>query len=124
MVKRWRAGVRSPKKLAERDDRHKRMGDSQEVVEPVKEGAKAACAIFRRFLDRQICGTGSTTWPDRSRRACLPRRNWKQFQKAESCGRCCHLHDTSPNEEDRNTFDLRLKWRSVRTFTPYRAVRR
>ena len=58
-------------KLAERDERHVKMGDSRYVVEPnVKEGKGGLRDLHTLYLDRQICPQRRDSQRTSSGRAC------------------------------------------------------
>jgi len=96
------------KKLAERDERHKRMGDSRYVVEPnVKEGKGGLRDLqtlywIGKYMHRvesaaELVDVGLFT-PD----------EYRSFRRAESflLAVRCHMHELSGRAEDRLTFDL------------------
>ena len=98
-------------KLAERDERHKRMGDSRYVVEPnVKEGKGGLRDLHTlfwigKYVNRvrsvaELVDVGLLTAPE-----------LRQFQKAEDFlwAVRCHLHIITGRAEDRLTFDLQLE---------------
>lgn len=95
-------------KLAERDARHKRMGDSRYVVEPnVKEGKGGlrdlqtlywiGKYIYRVTSARELVDVGLLTDDE-----------FKRFRKAANFlwAVRCHMHDLTNRAEDRLTFDL------------------
>ncbi len=95
-------------KLAERDERHKRMGDSRYVVEPnVKEGKGGlrdlqtlywiGKYIHRAQTAAELVDVGLLT-PD----------EYRSFRRAESflLAVRCHMHEIAGRAEDRLTFDL------------------
>ncbi|MBP6030712.1 MAG: [protein-PII] uridylyltransferase [Sphingobium sp.] len=106
-------GARSfvAEKLAEREQRHKRMGDSRYVVEPnVKEGKGALRDLqtlfwIGKYVNRADNVSGLVD------AGLLTPQELKQFQKAENFlwAVRCHLHDITGREEDRLTFDLQLE---------------
>lgn len=94
-------------KLAERDERHKRMGDSRYVVEPnVKEG-KGGLRDLHPVLDRQV-------HPPRPHRARARRCGAAQCARTAAVRAPgisllavrCHLHILAGRAEDRLTFDF------------------
>src|SRR6478672_4436365 len=98
-------------KLAERDARHVRMGDSRYVVEPnVKEGKgglRDLHALFwiGKYVHRvgsvaELVGKGLLTGPE-----------LRRFQKAENflLAVRCHLHVVTRRAEDRLTFDVQTE---------------
>ena len=95
-------------KLAERDERHKRVGDSRYVVEPnVKEGKGGlrdlqALYWIGKYIHRvrsaaELVDAGLLTEPE-----------YRSFRRAESflLAVRCHLHTLTGRAEDRLTFDL------------------
>ncbi len=95
-------------KLAERDERHKRLGDSRYVVEPnVKEGKGALRDLHTlywigKYLHRvrdpaELVDAGLLTADE-----------YRQFRRAETFFWAvrCHLHTITGRAEDRLTFDL------------------
>ncbi|MET0246175.1 MAG: [protein-PII] uridylyltransferase [Sphingomonas sp.] len=95
-------------KLAERDLRHKKMGDSRYVVEPnVKEGKGGLRDLHALFWigkyaynvrePAELVGAGLLT-----------REEFRQFHRAENFlwAVRCHLHALARRPEDRLTFDL------------------
>ncbi|RXR30972.1 [protein-PII] uridylyltransferase [Sphingobium fluviale] len=115
-------GARSfvAEKLAEREARHKRMGDSRYVVEPnVKEGKGGLRDLqtlfwIGKYVNRvdNIAGLVEA--------GLLSPQELKQFQKAENFlwAVRCHLHSLTGREEDRLTFDLQLEVAKAMNFTP------
>ncbi len=98
-------------KLAERDARHKQMGDSRYVVEPnIKEGKGGLRDLHTlfwigKYVHRvrsvaELVGVGLLT-----------RAELSQFQRAENFlwAVRCHMHELSKRAEDRLTFDLQLE---------------
>ncbi len=95
-------------KLAERDLRHKRMGDTRYVVEPnVKEGKGGLRDLHALFwigkyaYDVQSAAELVDT-------GLFSRAEYSQFHRAENFlwAVRCHLHSVSRRAEDRLTFDL------------------
>ncbi len=95
-------------KLAERDERHKRMGDSRYVVEPnVKEGKGGLRDLHTLYWigkyihkvrsARELVDVGLLTPPE-----------FRSFRRAANFFWAvrCHLHDITGRAEDRLTFDL------------------
>ena len=95
-------------KLAEREERHKRMGDSRYVVEPnVKEGKGGLRDLHTLFWigkyihqvrdSSELVGVGLLT-----------RKEYLAFRRAENFFWAvrCHLHAITRRAEDRLTFDL------------------
>src|SRR3546814_5756535 len=106
-------------KLEERDERHKRMGDSRYVVEPnVKErkgGLRDLHTLFwiGKYVNRvksvaELVDVGLLTESE-----------LRQFQKAEDFlwAVRCHLHMITGRAEDRLTFDLQLETATRMHFT-------
>jgi len=95
-------------KLAERDVRHKRMGDSRYVVEPnVKEGKGGLRDLHTLFWIGKYVYRVRTVG-DLVEAGLLTRRELAQFQRAENWlwAVRCHLHAITGRAEDRLTFDL------------------
>ncbi|MDG2002911.1 MAG: [protein-PII] uridylyltransferase [Novosphingobium sp.] len=95
-------------KLAEREERHKRMGDSRYVVEPnIKEGKGGLRDLHTlywigKYIHRvrsasELVGTGLLT-----------QEEYRAFRKAANFFWAvrCHLHTLTNRAEDRLTFDL------------------
>ncbi|MGE3692146.1 MAG: [protein-PII] uridylyltransferase [Novosphingobium sp.] len=95
-------------KLEERDERHKRLGDSRYLVEPnVKEGKGGlrdlhtlywiGKYIHRVRNARELVGAGLLTQAE-----------YRQFRRADNflLAVRCHLHTLTSRAEDRLTFDL------------------
>ncbi|PEQ11570.1 [protein-PII] uridylyltransferase [Novosphingobium sp. PC22D] len=95
-------------KLAEREERHKRMGDSRYVVEPnVKEGKGSLRDLHTlywigKYIHRvhnasELVGAGLLT-----------QKEYRAFRRAENFFWAvrCHLHTITNRAEDRLTFDL------------------
>ncbi|MCT2399291.1 [protein-PII] uridylyltransferase [Novosphingobium mangrovi (ex Huang et al. 2023)] len=95
-------------KLAEREERHKRMGDSRYVVEPnVKEGKGSLRDLHTLYWigkyihqvrdPSELVGAGLLT-----------RKEYLAFRRAENFFWAvrCHLHTITRRAEDRLTFDL------------------
>ncbi|MPT48883.1 MAG: [protein-PII] uridylyltransferase [Sphingobium sp.] len=98
-------------KLAERDDRHKRMGDSRYVVEPnVKEGKGGLRDLHTLFwIGKYVNRVRSVS--ELVDAGLLTPQELRQFQKAENFlwAVRCHLHYITRRAEDRLTFDLQLE---------------
>lgn len=95
-------------KLAERDERHRKMGDSRYVVEPnVKEGKGGLRDLHTLFWigkyahgvrePAELVGAGLLT-----------KLEYRQFRRAENFlwAVRCHLHNIAGRAEDRLTFDF------------------
>ena len=95
-------------KLAERNDRHKRMGDSRYVVEPnLKEGKGGLRDLHTLFwIGKFAYQTPSV--PELVEQGLLTPVELKQFQKAENFlwAVRCHLHSITNRAEERLTFDV------------------
>ncbi len=95
-------------KMTERDERHKRMGDSRYVVEPnVKDGKGGLRDLHTLYW------IGKYVHRVRSPAALvdvglLTKEEYRRFQKAENFlwSVRCHMHDITNRAEDRLTFDL------------------
>lgn len=95
-------------KLAERDARHKRMGDSRYVVEPnVKEGKGGLRDLHTLFWIGKFIHRVRTV-PELVDAGLLSARELRQFSRAENflLAVRCHLHILSGRAEDRLTFDF------------------
>jgi len=95
-------------KLAERNERHKRLGDSRYVVEPnVKEGKGGLRDLHTLYwIGKYIHKVRS---PDELVEVgLLTAKEYRQFRKAENFFWAvrCHLHNATRRAEDRLTFDL------------------
>ena len=95
-------------KLAERDVRHKRMGDSRYVVEPnVKEGKGGLRDLHALFwIGKYVHRVGSVA--ELVGKGLLSAPELRRFQKAENflLAVRCHLHLVTRRAEDRLTFDV------------------
>lgn len=98
-------------KLAERDERHKRMGDSRYVVEPnVKEGKGGLRDLHTLYwIGKYVNRVRSIA--ELVDAGLLTAAELRQFQKAEDFlwAVRCHLHMITGRGEDRLTFDLQLE---------------
>ncbi|MEJ7926916.1 [protein-PII] uridylyltransferase [Sphingobium sp. AN641] len=106
-------------KLAERDDRHKRMGDSRYVVEPnVKEGKGGLRDLHTLFWIGKYVHQVRTV-AELVDAGLLTALELRQFQKAEDFlwAVRCHLHMITGRAEDRLTFDLQLEIATRMHFT-------
>ncbi len=95
-------------KLAERDERHKRMGDSRYVVEPnVKEGKGGLRDLHTLFWIGKFIHRVRTV-PELVDAGLLSARELRQFSRAENflLAVRCHLHILAGRAEDRLTFDF------------------
>ncbi len=107
-------------KLEERDQRHKRMGDSRYVVEPnVKEGKGGLRDLHTLFwIGKYVNRVKSVA--ELVNVGLLTESELRQFQKAEDFlwAVRCHLHMITGRAEDRLTFDLQLETATRMHFTP------
>ncbi len=98
-------------KLAERDARHRRMGDSRYVVEPnVKEGKGGLRDLQTLFwIGKYVHRT--QTVPELVDKGLMTRDELRRFQKAENflLAVRCHLHIVTRRAEDRLTFDVQAE---------------
>jgi [protein-PII] uridylyltransferase len=95
-------------KLAERDVRHKRMGDSRYVVEPnLKEGKGGLRDLHTLFWIGKYMHRVQTV-AELVDRGLLSKEELRQFQKAENFlwAVRCHLHLLTNRPEERLTFDV------------------
>ncbi len=95
-------------KLAERDARHKRMGDSRYVVEPnLKEGKGGLRDLHTLFWIGKYVHRVQTV-AELVDKGLLTQAELRQFQKAENFlwAVRCHLHSVTGRPEDRLTFDV------------------
>jgi [protein-PII] uridylyltransferase len=95
-------------KLAERDERHRRMGDSRYVVEPnLKEGKGGLRDLHTLFwIGKYMLNVRSV--PELVDAGLLTPAELKQFQRAENFlwAVRCHLHVLTGRAEERLTFDV------------------
>lgn len=95
-------------KLAERDARHKRMGDSRYVVEPnIKEGKGGLRDLQTLYwIGKYVYRVQSTA--DLVGCGLFSVAEYSKFQKAENFMLAvrCHLHQITGRAEDRLTFDV------------------
>jgi len=95
-------------KLAERNERHKRLGDSRYVVEPnVKEGKGGLRDLQTLYWIGKYIHKVKTA-ADLVEVGLFTRAEYRAFRKAESflLAVRCHLHTITNRAEDRLTFDL------------------
>ena len=106
-------------KLEERDERHRRMGDSRYVVEPnVKEGKGGLRDLHTLFwIGKYVNRVRSVA--ELVDVGLLTQAELRQFQKAEDFlwAVRCHLHSITGRAEDRLTFDLQLETATRMHFT-------
>lgn len=95
-------------KMVERDERHKRMGDSRYVVEPnVKDGKGGLRDLHTLYwIGKYIHRVSSTS--DLVGVGLLTAEEYRRFRKAENFlwAVRCHMHIITGRAEDRLTFDL------------------
>ncbi len=95
-------------KLAEREARHRRMGDSRYVVEPnLKEGKGGLRDLHTLFWIGKFAYRVSDV-PDLVDKGLMTPDELRQFQKAENFlwAVRCHLHRIAGRPEERLTFDV------------------
>ena len=95
-------------KLEERDNRHKKMGDSRYVVEPnVKDGKGGLRDLQTLFWIGKYAYNVRSAAELVDVGLLLP-QEYRKFKKAENFlwAVRCHLHDITDRPEDRLTFDL------------------
>ena len=95
-------------KLAERDERHRRMGDSRYVLEPnIKEGKGGLRDLQTLFWIAKYVYRVDTV-AELVKLGVLNQREARLFAKAENFLRTvrCHLHYLAGRAEERLTFDL------------------
>ncbi len=95
-------------KLAERDARHKRMGDTRYVVEPnVKEGKGGLRDLHALFwIGKYAYGVQRAA--QLVERGLFTAQEYRRFHRADDVlwAVRCHLHSVAGRAEDRLTFDL------------------
>lgn len=95
-------------KMAERDERHRRMGDSRYVVEPnVKDGKGGLRDLHTLYwIGKYVHRVTSTA--DLVDVGLLSAEEYRRFRKAENFlwAVRCHMHAITGRAEDRLTFDL------------------
>ena len=95
-------------KMAERDERHKRMGDSRYVVEPnVKDGKGGLRDLHTLYWIGKYIHKVSTA-SDLVHVGLLSVEEYNRFRKAENFlwSVRCHMHNITGRAEERLTFDL------------------
>ena len=95
-------------KLQERNERHKRMGDSRYVVEPnLKEGKGGLRDLHTLFWIGKYAYQVRSV-PELVEKGLLTKEELRQFQKAENFlwSVRCHLHLITGRAEERLTFDI------------------
>lgn len=94
-------------KLNERDERHRRMGDSRYVLEPnIKDGKGGLRDLHTLFWIAKYVYRVDTV-AELVERGVLTQREYRQFAKSENFLRTvrCHLHYLAGRPEERLTFD-------------------
>jgi len=95
-------------KLEERNERHRRMGDSRYVVEPnLKEGKGGLRDLHTLFwIGKYVYQVDSV--PELVEKGLLTKAELRQFQQAENFlwAVRCHLHIVAGRPEERLTFDV------------------
>lgn len=106
-------------KLAERDTRHKRMGDSRYVVEPnIKDGKGGLRDLQTLYwIGKYIYRVRSAV--DLIDSGLFTRAEYRAFRRAEShmLAVRCHMHTITNRAEDRLTFDLQRQIAERMNFT-------
>ena len=95
-------------KLAERDARHKRMGDSRYVVEPnVKDGKGGLRDLQTLYWIGKYLQHARTA-SELVAKGLFTREEYRSFRRAEGFMLAvrCHLHTITKRAEDRLTFDI------------------
>ena len=94
-------------KLAERDARHRRLGDSATWSSPTSRKARAACATSTRCSGSPNTSTASTMC-ELVELGVLSAEEAQRFARAQDFLWTvrCHLHYLAGRAEDRLTFDL------------------
>lgn len=107
-------------KMVERDERHKRMGDSRYVVEPnVKDGKGGLRDLHTLYwIGKYVHRVRSPS--DLVDVGLLTDEEYRKFEKAENFlwAVRCHMHDISGRPEDRLTFDLQREVAERMRFSP------
>ena len=107
-------------KMVERDERHKRMGDSRYVVEPnVKDGKGGLRDLHTLYwIGKYVHRVRSPS--DLVDVGLLTDEEYRKFEKAENFlwAVRCHMHDISGRPEDRLTFDLQREVADRMRFSP------
>jgi [protein-PII] uridylyltransferase len=107
-------------KMVERDERHKRMGDSRYVVEPnVKDGKGGLRDLHTLYwIGKYVHRVRSPS--DLVDVGLLTDEEYRKFEKAENFlwSVRCHMHDISGRPEDRLTFDLQREVAERMRFSP------
>lgn len=107
-------------KMAERDERHKRMGDSRYVVEPnVKDGKGGLRDLHTLYwIGKYVHRVRAPA--DLVAVGLLTEEEYRKFEKAENFlwAVRCHMHDIAGRAEDRLTFDLQREVAERMRFSP------
>jgi [protein-PII] uridylyltransferase len=106
-------------KLAERDVRHHKMGDTRYVVEPNVKEAKGGLRDLHTLFWIGKYAYNVTEPAELVEAGLLSRAEYRQFHRAENFlwAVRCHLHAISGRAEDRLTFDLQLETATRMHFT-------
>ncbi|MEO0462801.1 MAG: [protein-PII] uridylyltransferase [Pseudomonadota bacterium] len=113
----WREVVRGSErdfldqKLAERSERHKKMGDSRYVVEPnVKEGKGGLRDLQTLYWIGKYIHRAETA-SELVDVGLLTKSEYRSFRRAEAflLAVRCHMHEIAGRAEDRLTFDLQRR---------------
>ena len=112
-------------KLAERDARHQRMGDSRYVLEPnVKEGKGGLRDLHTLFwITKYLYGVDDVA--DIVKRGVLSAREAQRFARAHNFlwSLRCHLHYVTGRPEERLTFDVQEKIGTLMGYTDHTGAR-
>jgi [protein-PII] uridylyltransferase len=112
-------------KLAERDERHKRTGDSRYVLEPnIKEGKGGLRDLHTLFwIAKYIYGVEDI--PAMVALGVISEREARRFAKAQNylCTVRAYLHYLTDREEDRLTFDMQEKVAGLMGYTDHAGAR-
>ena len=114
-------------KLAERDERHRKAGDTRYLVEPnVKEGKGGLRDLHTLFWIAKYYLSRARPRRNWSSSACCPSTNTACFEKAEDFlwAVRCHMHFLTGKAEERLSFDYPARdRRSASAITPAPAFR-
>ena len=112
-------------KLAERDERHKRTGDSRYVLEPnIKEGKGGLRDLHTLFwIAKYIYGVEEI--PAMVALGVISEREARRFAKAQNylCTVRAYLHYLTDREEDRLTFDMQERVAGLMGYTDHAGAR-
>ncbi len=112
-------------KLAERDARHQRMGDSRYVLEPnIKEGKGGLRDLHTLFWIAKYLYRVDAVG-DMVKRGVLSAKEANRFAKAQNFLWTvrCHLHYVTGRAEDRLTFDLQARLGGLMGYTDHAGAR-